>query len=143
VIEGTKTRRFMDAFDRAVHPRTLFVVLPAGLFTYWVISSLMSNRSSHSPPEAIGAAVKKGVLKYQVEKVDAWKNPKYVCDPSFTTQTLQKAMAAIIFFNFPYMCVFVADVLSRKRRTNRWETPAPWDAEYKKYIAVQPLQKVG
>jgi hypothetical protein len=28
------------------------------------------------------------------------------------------------------------------RRSGRWETPAPWDPEYKKYIAANALQKV-
>lgn len=27
-------------------------------------------------------------------------------------------------------------------RTNRWESPAPWDPGYKTYIATNPLEKV-
>jgi curved DNA-binding protein CbpA len=81
--------KLMAMFEHLIHPRTLFVVVPTGVFTYWVMSSVFSRN--------------KGTIKDDNRNpemtVAAWKNPK----------------------------------------TNRYELPAPWDDEYKKYIATTPL----
>ena len=84
--------KLMGLFESFIHPRTLFVLVPTGMFTYWVFSSAFKDSSnSHQ-----GGLVKGGAT------VAAWMNAK----------------------------------------TNRWEEPAPWDPEYKKYIATTPLQQV-
>ena len=81
--------KMMGMFERLIHPRTLFVLVPTGVFSYWVLTSTFAAmKVDHAVPS--------------VPTVAAWKNGK----------------------------------------TNRWEEPAPWDPDYKSYIATTPLQQV-
>jgi hypothetical protein len=83
--------KFMGMFERLIHPRTLFVLVPTGVFTYWVLTSTFA-----------AIKVDYSSAKPTAPTVAAWKNAK----------------------------------------TNRWEEPAPWDPDYKAYIATTPLQQV-
>lgn len=76
--------KLMGMFESFIRPRTLFVLIPTGIFTYWVLNSAFKDKQEEK------------------QLVAAWKNAT----------------------------------------TNRWEEPAPWDPEYKKYIATTPLQQV-
>jgi DnaJ-class molecular chaperone len=82
--------KLMGMFESFIHPRTLFVLIPTGMFTYWVFSSAFKDNQGDVKGGQGG------------QMVAAWKNAK----------------------------------------TNRWEEPAPWDPEYKKYIATTPLQQI-
>ena len=84
--------KLMAMFEHLIHPRTLFVVVPTGIFTYWVMSSVFSRNKGTIQDDGRNPSM----------TVSAWKNPK----------------------------------------TNRYEQPAPWDDEYKKYIATTPLVQI-
>jgi hypothetical protein len=104
--KAKNVNHFMDAVEQIIHPRTLFLVIPAGIFTYWMLSSYIPSffkkETAVIDDGSVSATIKKARQFKEVDKVEAWKNP----------------------------------------RTNQWESPAPWDPDYKTYIASSGLQKV-
>eukprot|EP00596_Hydrurales_sp_CCMP1899_P005993 CAMPEP_0119043816 /NCGR_PEP_ID=MMETSP1177-20130426/26133_1 /TAXON_ID=2985 /ORGANISM="Ochromonas sp, Strain CCMP1899" /LENGTH=208 /DNA_ID=CAMNT_0007012771 /DNA_START=108 /DNA_END=734 /DNA_ORIENTATION=+ len=96
---------FMYTVERIMHPKTLFILLPAGIFSYWFLSSYIPSLFKKEPvmdDGSVAATISKARKFKEIDKVEAWKNP----------------------------------------RTNQWESPAPWDPDYKTYLASSGLQKV-
>ena len=58
--------KLMAMFEHLIHPRTLFVVVPTGVFTYWVMSSVLSSNKGTLQDDS----------KNHAMTVQAWKNPK-------------------------------------------------------------------
>ena len=59
--------KLMAMFEHLIHPRTLFVVVPTGIFTYWVMSSVFSRNKG---------ALRDDIKNPAMTTVSAWKNPK-------------------------------------------------------------------
>jgi curved DNA-binding protein CbpA len=59
--------RFVFAFERFIHPRVLFVLLPATVIGYAIVSSSIRKKSSNELPNTDNL---------QIKSVDAWFNPR-------------------------------------------------------------------
>lgn len=111
-----KTITFMKTFERIIHPKTLFFIIPIGLFAYWGLST--------------------GV-KWTYDAIQEFNQPSGSEDGKVTSAALKKKRKALGRKALDDVIAAEKDQdISNKVQawknpaTGKYETPAPWDPKF-------------
>jgi len=121
---SSKTVSFFKSFEKTIHPKNLFFLIPLGILTYfglrYTVSSISEIIDSQSPDQSQSESGSEGGGKRR-KKTGASASRV----GSVATDVQDDGMKVSAWFNTD---------------TNRYETPAPWNKNFK-YSMVQNIHR--